>query len=402
MREGSKKQSFGQAVQAGVLAGLIHLAVRKAIEEAVEEELAVALGAQRYERLGERRGYRNGRRRRTLTGPTGPAELTVPRATLFRRGGEEEWRSTLVPRYQRRMTEVNEAIVGAYLSGANTRRLRGALKPLLKNAPLSRSSVSRVVSTLKSSFDEWCRRSLAGLDVVYLFLDAIALRVRRASKVVGAPVLVAIAVLSDGSKQVLSLEMVGSESHGAWKGFLDDLVARGLKAPLLSVIDGNAGLRRAVAEVWPRAQVQRCTVHKLRNLKRKAPDHVHDEIADDYHRIVYADDRSAARVAYAAFVRKWRGQVPGVVRSLEEGGDELLTFFDFPREQWKTLRTTNVAERLNEEFRRRVKTQGALPGEDSALVLLFALIASGQIKLRKLDGHHRIAAVLSGRMKRAA
>jgi transposase-like protein len=90
------------------------------------------------------------------------------------------------------------------------------------------------------------------------------------------------------------------------------------------------------------------------------------------------------------------------VRSLNEGGDELLTFFRFPKSQWKTIRTTNVIERLNEEFRRRVKTQGSLPGEDAALVLLFSLVGSGQIKLRKLDGFRRIAEVLSMRMQPAA
>ncbi len=149
-------------------------------------------------------------------------------------------------------------------------------------------------------------------------------------------------------------------------GCLDDLVARGLRAPILCIIDGNAGLRRAVGEVWPRAAVQRCCVHKLRNLERKAPKHALAEIRDDFHRIVYATSSDAARLAYAAFERTWAKRCPGVVTSLREGGDELLTFFRFPKAQWKTLRTTNVIERLHEEFRRRVKTQGSLPSEDAA------------------------------------
>jgi putative transposase len=171
---------------------------------------------------------------------------------------------------------------------------------------------------------------------------------------------------------------------------------------VLAVIDGNAGLRRAVSEVWPRAAVQRCCVHKLRNLERKAPKHALAEIRDDFHRIVYATSLDAARGAWTAFERTWGRRCPGVVTSLREGGDELLTFFSFPKAQWKTLRTTNTIERLHEEFRRRVKTQGSLPGEDAALFLLFSLVASGQIKLRRIDGWQKIGSMLSQRTVEAA
>src|SRR5579884_1072947 len=152
------------------LAMLIHVGVREAIEEAIEEELAVALGALRHQRSGERRGYRNGTRERTLTTTDGPTKLSVPRGLLVdERGRRREWSSKLLPRYQRRMSEVNEAIAAIYLSGCNTRRLRGALRPLLKAAPLSKSAVSRVVQTLRSSLETWQKRSLGDLDVVYLY-----------------------------------------------------------------------------------------------------------------------------------------------------------------------------------------------------------------------------------------
>ena len=293
------------------------------------------------------------------------------------------------------MPEVDEAVVATYLADGNTRRIRGALQPLLKAAPLSKSAVSRVVATLKDGLEAWRTRSLADLDVIYVYLDGFALRVRSAGKVVSMPLLGVVGVLPDGHKQLLALELCGGESFTAWKGCLDDLMARGLRAPILCIIDGNAGLRRAVSEVWPRAAVQRCCVHKLRNLERKAPKHALSEIRDDFDRIVYAASAGAARGAYAAFERAWGKRCPGVVTSLREGGDELFTFFAFPKAQWKTLRTTNTIERLHEEFRRRVKTQGSLPSEDTAVVLLFSLVASGQIKLRKIDGWQKIAAVLS-------
>ncbi len=374
------------------LGELIHEHVRAAIEAAVHEELHATLGVQRYERHAARRGYRNGMRTRTLTGPSGPLALTVPRATLF---GGQEWGSTLLPRYQRRLPAVNEAIAATYLAGGNTRRIRGALQPLLRAAPLSKSAVSRVVATLKDGLETWRTRTLADADAIYLYLDGFALRVRSAGRVVSVPVLGVVGVLTDGRKQLLALDLCGGESFAAWKGCLDDLAARGLRAPVLCIVDGNAGLRRALSLVWPQAAVQRCCVHKLRNLERKAPKHALPAIRDDFHRIVYAASADAARGAYAAFERTWGKRCPGVVTSLREGSEELLTFFRFPRVQWKTLRTTNVIERLHEEFRRRVKTQGSLPGEDAALILLFSLVASGQIRLRRIDGWRKIATVLS-------
>jgi len=397
MGKGIKEEARAQEREPVSLSELIHQHVRVAIETAVHEELRAALGTIPYERSDVRRGYRNGVRERSLTGPTGPVALTLPRATLFRGAGEtKEWASRIVPRYQRRMPEVNETVVATYLAGGNTRRIRGALQPLLKAAPLSKSTVSRVVATLKNGLEAWRTRSLADLDVIYVYLDGFALRVRRAGKVVSVPVLGVIGVLPDGHKHLLALDLCGGESFSAWKGCLDDLVARGLRAPMLCIVDGHAGLRRAVGLVWPRAAVQRCCVHKLRNLERKAPKHALAEIRDDFHRIVYAANADAACTAYTAFERTWAKRRSGVVTSLREGGDELLTFFRFPKAQWKTLRTTNTIERLHEEFRRRrVKTQGSLPSADAALVLLFSLVASGQIKLRRIDGWRKIATVLS-------
>ncbi len=121
-----------------------------------------------------------------------------------------------------------------------------------------------------------------------------------------------VGVLPDGRKHLLALDLCGGESFEAWKGCLDDLVARGLRAPVLAIIDGNPGLRRAVGEVWPRAAVQRCGVHKLRNLARRAPKHALPDIRDDFHRIVYATNADAARSAYAAFERAWAKRCPGV------------------------------------------------------------------------------------------
>ena len=142
MGKGTKKVAAVLDLAPVSLGELIHASVRRAIETAVHEELHATLGASPYERTAERRGYRNGTIERTLTGPTGPVPLTLPRATLRTAAGQTEWRSGLVPRYERRLPEVNAAVVATYLAGGNQRRIRAALRPLLKAAPLSKSAVS--------------------------------------------------------------------------------------------------------------------------------------------------------------------------------------------------------------------------------------------------------------------
>jgi putative transposase len=360
--------------------------IREVIWELAKAELTEVLAAERHQRNDNRRGYRNGKRERSISTGFGKTLIELPRARLIESGEEKEWQSRLIERYQRRARSVDSALLGCYLSGANGRRIRGALSPLLRGAPLSKSAISRVVGRLQALFSQWRERSLKAESVVFLYLDAIALRVRVANKVVSAPVLVALGVKADGQKVVLDLELMQSESGECWGGFVEGLVHRGLKRPCLVIIDGNKGLRAAVNQNWPGTQVQRCTVHKLRNLERHVPRHALEEVKSDYHRIVQAECVDQARKAYREFVLKWKKLAPKVVVSLEEGGEELLTFYSFPNSQWKSLRTTNAIERLNGEFRRRVKTQGSLPSAQAAELLLFGLIISGQIHMRRIDG----------------
>jgi transposase-like protein len=242
------------------------------------------------------------------------------------------------------------------------------------------------VGRLEALFAQWRSRSLASEAVVFLYLDAIVLRVRMVNKVISVPVLVGLGVKEDGQKVIMDLELFQSESSSCWEGFFEGLISRGLKPPCLVIIDGNKGLRAAVEKNWPGTAVQRCTVHKLRNLERYAPRHALEEVKSDYHRIVYADSLEQAKKAYRDFISKWKKLTPKVVVSLEEAGEELLTFYRFPKSQWKSLRTTNAIERLNEEFRRRVKTQSSLPDARAAERLLFGLIISGQIQMRRIDG----------------
>lgn len=376
--------------------------VRETILTLAETELTEVLAALPYERTGMRQGYRNGSKQRGITTGLGKTIITIPRARLREGGLEREWQSTLVERYQRRAKSVDEALLGVYLTGANQRRIRGALSPLLQGASLSKSAISRLVGRLKVLFTEWRKSDLGKERVVMLYLDAIALRVRIARKVVPVPVLVVVGVRTDGHKVILDMELLASESTDSWSGLIAGLVDRGLSRPKLCIIDGNKGLRAAVETHWPGMAVQRCTVHKLRNLERYVPKHAIEEVRTDYHRIVYADSLDSACRAYDEFIVKWSKLAPKVAASLEEAGDELLTFYRFPKTQWKSLRTTNVIERLNGEFRRRVKTQGSLPNAQAAELLLFGLLVSGQIRMQRIGGWQELNQIPEDLIQKAA
>ena len=365
--------------------------ILEAIEVVLEEELTEALGTGRYERGEGRCGYRNGHEQRRITTAIGTETLAVPRGRLVEEDGStREFRSEALPRYARRTREVDEAILGAYLAGANTRRIRKALAPLLGEEHLSKSSVSRVASRLKKLFRRWSTRDLSEERHAILFLDALHLKVRLAKRVVSAPVLAVLGVAEDGTKHLVALEIAVSEAGQHWSNLVTDLQGRGLAAPVLILSDGHAGLRKAI-ELWPEAQVQRCTWHKWQNLVSHCPAHARRELKRDYDAIVYAEEGMAAREAYRAFMAKWKKLCPAVARSLEEGGEQLLTFFALPQPMWRALRTTNTLENLNREFRRRTKTQASFSTEEAAVTLLYGLVAFGQIQLRKIAGYRHLS-----------
>jgi putative transposase len=361
--------------------------VRGFIEELLEQELTQALGRARHERTSaERKGYRNGTRERQLLGSFGPVQISVPRARLTaENGGKQEWRSAALPRYARMTRQVEALIAGAYLSGTNTRRVKRALSALFAGA-VGKDVVSRTWRKVRTDWDAWAQRDLAGEDIVRLILDGTVVRVRLDRKATSISLLVVLGVRRDGQKVLLSVRNMGGESEAAWRSSLDDLVARGLRTPEFLITDGAAGLERALAALWPDVPAQRCTVHKHRNLLAHAPDTLHDEVTADYNDMIYAATAHEVQTKRRAFLRKWRLRCPAVASSLEEAGDRLFTFLRLPPSQWKSARTTNAIERLHEEFKRRIKTQTVLPSAETAAMLFWALLASGQITMRKVDG----------------
>jgi len=371
--------------------------VRSFIEGMIEAELETALSRPRYGRATKTRdeadnilagliGHRHGHRPRSLLGTFGQVKISVPRARLMTADGKtREWRSKTLPAYQRRTRAADALIAGAYLSGTNTRRVRRALAALFGGA-VGKDTVSRVWRKVQGDWETWNNRSLAEEPIVRLILDGTVVRVRLDKKATSISLLVVLGVREDGQKVLLAVKNMGGETKEAWRAVLDDLVKRGLRKPELLIIDGGAGLEAALAAIWGDVPTQRCTVHKHRNLLANAPERLHDEITADYTDMIYAETSQEVQKRRKAFLRKWRLRHSAVANSLEEAGDRLFTFTTLPPSQWKSARTTNAIERLHEEFKRRIKTQTVLPSADTAAMLFWALLASGQIIMRKVDG----------------
>jgi transposase-like protein len=230
----------------------------------------------------------------------------VPRARLNTAAGKTtEWKSQALRAYQRRTLAADALIASCYLAGTNTRRVRRALAALFGGA-VGKDTVSRTWRKVKSDWDAWNARSLADEPIVRLILDGTVVRTRLDRKATAISLLVVIGVRADGQKVLLAIKSMGSESAEAWRTVLDDLIRRGLRRPEFLIVDGAAGLDKAIASVWDDVPVQRCTVHKHRNLLAHAPERLHEEITADYNDMIYAATCKEIAARRKAFIRKWR------------------------------------------------------------------------------------------------
>jgi transposase-like protein len=414
----------GEGWRDGLEAG-VRRRIRGFIEELLDEELTAALGRARYGRAREPErlplaagesvtsesdarevvlpvvGHRNGHRDRQVMGTFGATTVSVPRARVDAADGKtSEWHSKTLPAYQRRTKEIDAVIAGSYLAGTNTRRVGRALAALFRGS-VSKDTVSRVWRKLKGDWEAWNARDLSSEAMVRLILGGTVVRVRIDRKATAISLLVVLGVRADGQKVLLSVRNMGGESEAAWRAVLDDLDKRGLKRPELAIVDGASGLEKALGSLWSDLLIQRCTVHKLRNLIAHAPKRLAEEVASDFSDMVYADSAKQVATRRKAFIRKWRLKCLAVADSLEEAGEQLFTFTRLPPSQWKSPRTTN-ATRLHEEFKRRIKTQTMLPAGETAAMLFWALLASEQIRLRKVDGWRTLGRELAQPLDLAA
>ena len=229
--------------------------------------------------------------------------LAVPRARPADHDtGEREWKSELLPAYRRLSRRAELLIAEVYLAGVNTRRVRRALQTLFAGR-ISKDAVSRAWHSTRAAWEAWQKRDLAGDDIVRLILDGTVVKVRLDRKATAISLLIALGVRRDGQKVVLAIKNMGGETEAAWRAVLDDLLARRLAKPDLVIVDGGKGLEAALASLWDDVPVQRCTVHKERNLLAHAPKHLHDEIRADFNDMMYAKTAGEVLARRKAFRR---------------------------------------------------------------------------------------------------
>lgn len=342
----------------------IRRAVRVALEEVMETELSAHVGAEAGERTGERRGYRNGHYTRGLKTRVGDLELSVPRDR------DGTFQTGVFERYRRMESPLEEALWRAYLEGISTRRVTD-IAEALGGEGMSAMSISRLSGRLSERLTEWRERPLTA-EYPYLYVDGIALKVRWGGAVERVSILVAIGVNTEGYREIIACTVGFRESEESWRSLFRHLTERGLRGVRLVISDACSGLKAALSDFLPTARWQRCTVHVLRNVLDRVPRRQRKEVAAAVKTIFYQESEREARHKAARVIEQLRGTLPAAMRVLEGALDDSLTFYGFPAEHWKMLRTNNQVERLMKEIRRRTRVAEQFPGEESALLLATA------------------------------
>jgi transposase-like protein len=347
------------------------LGARLILQQALEDEVSEFLGRGRYERAEETVSHRNGYEPRTVKMTSGPVELERPRVRDASKLGFE---SRILGKHVTHTYALESLVISSFLRGLSTRDVEAVLEDTFDQPVSSRSTVSRILEDTRERYRRWCKRRLEEHDLVYLFLDAIYLKLHP-DDTPAEGVLVAWGVTLEGRKVLLGLQLGSRESYENWLAFGRDLTARGLSAPGLVCADGAPGLWKAVRELWPHAAEQRCTVHALRNVTNKLPDRHHLEVKARWWKTFdEASSPAEARRGLEAIIADYRNAYPSAMAVIERDLDALVAHLRWPSEHRKRIRTTNLLERTFVEVRRRTKVIGRFPGETSALSLIWAVL----------------------------
>jgi len=332
-------------------------------------EMSVFLGRDRYERKSSvsttSRNYRNGFYQRTFAVKNlGELSIRIPRDRLG------EFKTSVLPRYDRIDPQIKSDAVLMYFLGMSTRSL-SLISERLFGRKISHSLLSEHSAELHEKVESWRTRTI-DQEIKYLYVDGTNFTMRMTDSIEKVCVLVVIAVDKSGHKHIIALQAGDKESATTWRELFKDLKTRGLDGSKveLGIMDGLPGLEKVFIEEFKNAKVQRCQVHLARNVLAKCPHKIKQEVADDLRSIFYASSKKKAEGFYGAFEKKWSKEIPTAFKSLETNIGNALTFMNFPAEEWLSLRTTNPIERLNKEFKRRTKTMEIVAGEKSCYSLL--------------------------------
>ena len=373
----------------------IRLRVQELLQAILEEEVEVLLGRGRYERhigVDGRCGYRNGYGQpRRLSLQSGTVVVRRPRV----RGLEERFESRVLPLFQRRTKEVGQLLPELYLHGLAQGDFELALRGLLGDgAPLSTNSIGRLKAKWEIEHEAWSRGDLSHLEVVYIWADGLYVKAGIGKD--KAALLVVMGALRDGRKELLALESGYRESKASWAGVLRSLKERGLRAPKLTIADGHLGIWGALAEIYPESEEQRCWNHKILNVLDRLPRKLQGQAKELLCGIPYAESRQQCEQLKVRFIRRFAAQYPKAVQVLERDWERMVTFYGFPKEHWKHIRTTNVVESPFSSVRLRTNAARRYKNVSNATALIWKVLMVAQRRFRRLDAPHLLADVYEG------
>jgi len=368
---GSKAGKTGQIIriEQEQLSRHLDKVVRGTVEQTLnallEDEADRLCNAGRYERTDARKDTRAGHYARKLSTRAGEVNLKVPKLRTL------PFETAIIERYRRRESSVEEALIEMYLAGVSVRRVEDITQALW-GTRVSPATVSNLNKKVYGRIEKWLNAPIQG-EYPYVFLDGLWLKRSWAGEVKNVSVLVAIGVDEHGYRQVLGVKEGAKEDKESWTAFLRHLKNRGLCGVQLFVSDKCLGLVESLADFYPETKWQRCVVHFYRNAFTAVPKAKVKDVAAMLKAIHAQEDREAAKDKIAAVMKKLKAmKLANAAKIVEEGADETLSYYDFPSQHWRSLRTNNPLERLMREIRRRTRVVGAFPDGQSALMLVAA------------------------------
>lgn len=403
MQKSTSTQDVVQLESRDVLTEILRRGARQLLAGAIEAEIEGYLAERSHllDEAGRRQVIRNGYlpEREILTG-IGPVAVQAPRVRDRRPVEQrEQFRSKILPRYLRKAQSVEELLPWLYLKGISTGDMSEALAALLgpETPGLSATTVTRLTKTWEGEYEAWCKRSLKDKQFVYVWADGIHFHVRLGEKDNPQCILVLMGALPDGKKELIAIQDGYRESAQSWKELLLDCKARGLSVdPKLAIGDGALGFWKALQEVFGSTRQQRCWVHKTANLLDKMPKSVQPKAKQMIHDIWEAETKADAEKAFDLFVTSFEAKYPKAVECLTKDRDTLLTFYDFPAEHWRHIRTTNPIESTFATVRLRTsKTKGS-GSRTACLTMTFKLAEQAAKHWRVLNGSELIPDIIQG------
>ncbi|MFQ5574014.1 MAG: IS256 family transposase [Terriglobia bacterium] len=354
------------------LGEMVRGTVEETLNKMLEAEADSLCRAGRYERSAERVDTRAGHYQRKLQTKAGEVRLNMPKLR------QQRFETAIIERYRRREASVEEALIEMYLAGVSVRRVEDITEALW-GTKVSPGTVSNLNKKIYKHIDKWRSQPIKG-EHPYVYLDGISLKRSWGGEVKNVSVLVAIGVARDGFREVLGITEGAKEDKAGWSSFLRHLKERGLKGVCLFISDACMGLTESLAEFYPEAKWQHCTVHFYRNIFSVVPSGKVKKVAVMLKAIHAQEDREAAREKADQVINKLKAmKLSGAARKVEEAVTETLTYYDFPSQHWVRIRTNNPLERILKEIRRRTRVVGSFPDGHSALMLSAA-------RLRHISG----------------